>query len=76
MRVVGAPCTEIARELGSPVVKNMVALGALAGATGLFPPETFLTAIRQALHGRRADLGLNEEAFRRGVAAAGASAQV
>ncbi len=69
VRVVGAPCTEIARELGAPMVKNVVALGALAGATGLFPPETFLAAIRQALHGRRADLGLNEEAFRRGMAA-------
>ena len=32
-------------------MKNVVALGALQGATGLFPAETFLTAIRQALAG-------------------------
>jgi 2-oxoisovalerate ferredoxin oxidoreductase beta subunit len=55
-------------------VKNVVALGALQGATGLFPEQTFLTAIRQALHAKSGALReLNEEAFTRGVEA-GASA--
>lgn len=66
VRVLGIPMTAIARELGRPVIKNVVALGALQAATGLFPEETFLTAIREAL-ARKSDLvEINEEAFRRG----------
>jgi Pyruvate/2-oxoacid:ferredoxin oxidoreductase gamma subunit len=70
VRVVGVPCSEIARDLGYPMVKNTVALGALAGATGLFPAETFLAAIRQALRGKAALAAINEEAFHRGRRAA------
>jgi 2-oxoisovalerate ferredoxin oxidoreductase beta subunit len=40
-----------------------VALGAVQEATGLFPKETFLTAIRQALAHKCALIPLNEEAF-------------
>jgi 2-oxoisovalerate ferredoxin oxidoreductase beta subunit len=69
-RVVGAPCSEIARDLGSSMVKNIVALGALAQATGLFPAETYLTAIRQALRAKPDLVALNEQAFARGVDAA------
>jgi 2-oxoisovalerate ferredoxin oxidoreductase beta subunit len=70
-RVVGVPFSTIARSLGEPKVKNIVALGALRGATNLFPDETFLTAIRQALHAKSGALRqLNEEAFARGAAAA------
>ena len=70
VRVVGVPCSQIARDLGYPLVKNTVALGALAGATGLFPTETFLAAIRQALRGKAALAAVNEEAFHRGRRAA------
>ena len=45
------------------IVKNIVALGALQEATRLFPQETFLTAIRQALADKCALIPLNEEAF-------------
>ena len=69
VRSVAAPCTEIARELGEPRVKNIVALGALRGAVPLLPEETFLSAIRHALGGKAALLAVNEEAFRRGVRA-------
>jgi 2-oxoisovalerate ferredoxin oxidoreductase beta subunit len=69
IRVRGAPLTRIATELGRPVVKNVVALGVLQAVTGLFPEETFLTAIREALRAHCAIVPLNEEAFRRGVAA-------
>jgi len=69
VRVLAVPCTEIARELGQPLVKNIVALGALVGATGLLPEETLLAAMQRALGGKRAGAGVNEEAFRRGVAA-------
>jgi 2-oxoisovalerate ferredoxin oxidoreductase beta subunit len=59
----GIPFTEIAMNLGRPVVKNIVALGALCAATHLFPEEAFLTAIRQALRDKCAMIPLNEEAF-------------
>jgi 2-oxoisovalerate ferredoxin oxidoreductase beta subunit len=61
--VHGVPLTQIATDLGRPLVKNIVALGALCAATGLFPSETFLTAIRAALHDKCAMVPLNEEAF-------------
>jgi 2-oxoisovalerate ferredoxin oxidoreductase beta subunit len=67
VKVVGAPFTEIAAGLGKVLVKNVVALGALQAATGLFPEETFLTAIRQALKDKCAMIPLNEEAFRWGM---------
>jgi 2-oxoisovalerate ferredoxin oxidoreductase beta subunit len=67
VRVVGVPFAEVAKELGAPVVKNVVALGALHGITDLFPEETFLAAIRAAV-GNKADLAaVNEEAFTRGA---------
>ena len=59
----GRAVTRIATELGRPVVKNVVALGALQAATELFPEETLLTAIRQALKSKCAMIPLNEEAF-------------
>jgi 2-oxoisovalerate ferredoxin oxidoreductase beta subunit len=67
VRVHGVPFTEIAADLGKVVVKNVVALGALQAATDLFPRETFLTAIRQALKEKCAMIPLNEEAFNWGV---------
>ena len=67
VRVVGVPFTEVAKDLGAPVVKNVVALGALQGVTQLFPRETFLAAIRAAV-GNKADLApVNEQAFARGA---------
>jgi 2-oxoisovalerate ferredoxin oxidoreductase beta subunit len=68
-RVLAVPCTEIARELGQPVVKNIVALGALQGALPLFQEQALLATIRDALRSKSALLAVNEEAFRRGLAA-------
>lgn len=67
VRCFGVPFTQIAADLGKVVVKNVVALGALQAATDLFPKETFLTAIRQALRDKHAVIPLNEEAFNWGV---------
>ncbi len=67
VRVFSAPFTQIAADLGKVVVKNVVALGALQAATGMFPAETFLTAVRQALKSKCAMIPLNEEAFAWGV---------
>ncbi len=69
VRAVGVPFTQIATELGKPVVKNVVALGALLEATGLFPKETLLEAIRQALKEKSQYIPLNESAFERGAEA-------
>jgi 2-oxoisovalerate ferredoxin oxidoreductase beta subunit len=73
-RVVAVPCSAIAAELGQPLVKNVVALGALHAATSLLPAEALLAGMRDALKGKRALVEINEEAFRRGqrsVASAG-----
>ena len=66
VRPHGIPFAEIAKDLGKIVVKNVVALGALQAATEIYPADTFLTAIRQALKEKCAMIPLNEEAFSRG----------
>ena len=71
VRVVGVPCSQIAHEMGQPIVKNVVALGAMLRAIPLLPDEALLAAIRDALKGKRDLAALNEEAFRRGARAAG-----
>jgi 2-oxoisovalerate ferredoxin oxidoreductase beta subunit len=70
--VVGVPFTEIAAGLGKLVVKNIVALGALQAATNLFPKETFVTAIKEALKEKAKLIPLNEQAFQSGMDAANA----
>jgi 2-oxoisovalerate ferredoxin oxidoreductase beta subunit len=70
VRHVAVPATAIANELGAPMVKNTVMLGALAAATTLFTEDAFLTAIRQALRRKPALLAVNEAAFARGAGAA------
>ncbi len=63
VKMYGVPFTEIAASLGRRVIKNVVALGALQAVTKLFPEDTFLAAIRQALASKCAMIPLNEEAF-------------
>jgi 2-oxoisovalerate ferredoxin oxidoreductase beta subunit len=67
VRSVGVPCSRIAIELGQPLVKNAVALGALHAAAGLLAEETFLRTIRETLHRKASLAEVNQEAFRRGV---------
>ncbi len=69
IKMVGVPCTQIAQDLGKKMVKNVVALGAMQAATQLFPTESFLATMRQALQHDCAMLALNEEAFAWGVRA-------
>jgi 2-oxoisovalerate ferredoxin oxidoreductase beta subunit len=45
----------------------MVALGALQAATHLFPDETWLAAVGQALADKKALLPINEQAFAAGA---------
>ena len=70
VRGVPVPCSEIARELGQPIVKNIVALGAVQGALPLLHEEALLAAIRDALQKKSSLVAVNEEAFRRGLRAA------
>jgi 2-oxoisovalerate ferredoxin oxidoreductase beta subunit len=70
VKAVGVPFTRIAADLGKVIVKNIVALGALSEATRLFPRETFLASVRQALADKCALIPLNEEAFAWGVKSA------
>lgn len=69
VRMYGIPFTQIGMDLGRAMVKNIVALGALQAATQMFPKDTFLTAIRQALKDKCAMIPLNEEAFDWGIRA-------
>jgi 2-oxoisovalerate ferredoxin oxidoreductase beta subunit len=69
VRVVGVPMSQIAIAMGARVVKNVVALGALHAATGIFPRETFLAALDQMLHGKKDFLAMNIDAFDRGAEA-------
>ena len=67
VRLFPVPCSEIARDLGSLVVKNTVALGATLAATRVLPDASVLGAIRAGLASKQHLLGLNEDAFRRGA---------
>jgi len=66
VKVYGIPFTEIATNIGRRVIKNVVALGALQAVTKIFPEETFLAAVRQALAQKCAMIPMNEEAFKWG----------
>lgn len=67
VRAVKVPLASAAKGLGDVLVKNMVALGALQAVTGLFPKETFLTAIRSALKDKPDLVAINEAAFQLGT---------
>jgi 2-oxoglutarate ferredoxin oxidoreductase subunit gamma len=67
--VVGVPFTRIAVDLGTPKVKNIVALGAFQAATRLAPAESFRAAIGEALKSQCALLPLNEQALALGARA-------
>ncbi len=69
IQAIGIPCAQIAQDLGKKVVKNVVALGAMQAATRLFPAQSFLNTMREALKSDCAMLALNEEAFAWGVRA-------
>ncbi|MEZ4221560.1 MAG: 2-oxoacid:acceptor oxidoreductase family protein [Polyangiaceae bacterium] len=70
VRLYAVPCAEIAQGLGSVVVKNVVALGALQAASGLMESESYLTALRRSLQDKCMMIPLNEQAFQAGAEAA------
>jgi len=70
LQVRGLPFAEIARQLGAPQAKNMVAWGALAAASHLLPAESCLLALHRALGEKGGEaMEVNEKAFRAGMEA-------
>jgi len=65
--------TDIALEMGAPILANIIMMGALVG-TGLLPlgPEPFETELAESL--KRDRLDINIKAFRRGLALVGDAA--
>ena len=66
VRLLPVPCAAIARDLGVPLVKNIVALGAMVEASRVLPEGAVLTALRHALKDKCALIDVNETAFRAG----------
>lgn len=69
LRVYPVPLTRIATDLGRPMVKNVVALGALQAALALLPEGSVLATLHHVLKDKPALLPLNESAFAAGRAA-------
>jgi 2-oxoisovalerate ferredoxin oxidoreductase beta subunit len=63
------PFTQIAKVIGRPMVKNVVALGALQAALNLLPADSVLATLRHVLKEKNALLPLNESAYAAGLAA-------
>ena len=68
-RIFPVPFTRIAADLGRPMVKNVVALGALHAALNLLPDGSIIETLHQVLKDKPALLPLNEAAFAAGRAA-------
>jgi 2-oxoglutarate ferredoxin oxidoreductase subunit gamma len=68
IRYIAAPASDIAAELGSVKMANVVALGALVAATGVLPLEALSKALRDHLPAsKRQLLEGNLNALRRGA---------
>ena len=67
LNVVELPASDIADEVGTPKVANVVVLGALIAATDAFPPE-FAEATLRLIIKKKNLIDMNIEAFRRGYA--------
>ena len=65
--VVRAPVTELALELGSPKVLNVIMLGVYVGYTEVIAPETVWDTIAHKLSKKAELLPLNRQAFEKGL---------
>ncbi|MFZ5495908.1 MAG: 2-oxoacid:acceptor oxidoreductase family protein [Verrucomicrobiota bacterium] len=64
--VHGVPFTQIAADLGRPMVKNVVALGALQSALPILPDNALIGTLAHVLKDKAAVLPLNRAAFAAG----------
>jgi 2-oxoglutarate ferredoxin oxidoreductase subunit gamma len=68
IELIEIKATDIAKELGSSQVTNIVMLGALIGRTGIIRPRTVLSAITDITpRHRKGSIKLNEMALRKGI---------
>ena len=69
VKVVKVPVNDIAAELGSPRVGNMVMLGAYSAAAGMFSIDTLIEALRHKLGpAKEKFIPLNRKAIEAGMA--------
>jgi 2-oxoisovalerate ferredoxin oxidoreductase beta subunit len=66
VKLYAVPFGKLAAGLGKAVVKNIVALGALQGVTGILPEESFLDTLHRSLKEKPEWHSLNEQAFKLG----------
>jgi len=67
VKLVPVPLARIAKELGSEIVKNIVALGVLQHATRLLPTESILRALGATLQGKPDRMALDMAAYEAGA---------
>lgn len=65
--VVSVPANDLANELGSDKIANMVLLGSYLASSKALPAEYVLATMKEKLAGKAALLPLNEAAIRRGM---------
>ena len=72
LQVIRVPANKIAEEAGTLQVTNMAALGAYVVGSSVVSLDSVIVALRRMIPEHRKDmLAVNEEALRRGAAAAG-----
>jgi 2-oxoglutarate ferredoxin oxidoreductase subunit gamma len=67
IKIVSAPVTELALELGNAKVLNVIMLGVYVGYTEVISPEIVWGTIEQKLGKKPKLLPLNKEAFEKGL---------
>lgn len=68
IQIIAAPLVDIAKEIGNPMVLNMLAIGIIIGKTGLIRYETMEEDLTGYMKSRDPELlELNLEAIRRGI---------
>ena len=67
VKVVKAPVTELALEMGNSKVLNVIMLGVYVGCTEVVPPEVVWETIEHKLGSKPKPLPLNKQAFEKGL---------
>ena len=67
VKLVKAPVTEMALEMGSAKVLNVIMLGVYVGYTEVVPPEVVWETIEHKLGSKPKLLPLNKQAFEAGL---------
>lgn len=76
VKVLNVPMNEMALELGSDKVANMIMLGAFVGETNVLPVEKVIETMKEKLDGKPRFLPINESAILAGVSLAKESCRI